>query len=298
METSSRIVINIEAFINAPVEKVWIFRTEPKYIIHWNNASDDWHTPGAENDLRTGGKFLFRMEAKDGSSGFDFTGEYTNVEKYRLIEYVLDDGRRVKTSFTSDGKVTRVAEAFEAESLNPVELQRTGWQAILDNFKNFVESPEKPGVMHCEINIGAKAEKVYKTMLAEKTYAEWTSVFDPSSHFKGSWDKGSKIFFIGSGKDGSVAGMVSRIKENVPYRFVSIEHLGLIENSLEIYSGENAEKWAGALENYTFIDNNGTTLLEVDLDVDNDYRSYFDTTWPEALKNLKEICERTDKENE
>jgi uncharacterized protein YndB with AHSA1/START domain len=294
METSSKTVINIEAAINAPVEKVWICWTEPKYIVHWNNASDDWHTPGAENDLRIGGKFLFRMEAKDGSSGFDFTGEYTNVEEYRLIEYVLDDGRKVKTSFTSDGKVTRVAEAFEAESLNPVEMQREGWQAILDNFKNFVESPEKPGVMHCEINIGAKPEKVYKTMLAEKSYAEWTSVFDPSSHFKGSWDKGSKILFLGSGEDGSVGGMVSRIRENVPYRFVSIEHLGLIENSLEIYSGEKVEKWAGALENYTFIDNNGTTLLEVDVDVNNDYRSYFDTTWPEALKKLKEICESPD----
>lgn len=292
MDTSSKVVINIETRVKAPVEKVWIFWTLPKYIIYWNNASDDWHTPGAENDLRIGGRFLSRMEARDGSTGFDFTGEYTNVEEYRLIEYVMDDGRKVKVSFNSDGKVTTVREAFEAESSNPVEMQREGWQAILDNFKNFVESSEKPGMMHFEINIGATPERVYRTMLAEKTYAEWTSVFNPSSHFKGSWDKGSRIIFIGSGQDGSVAGMVSRIKENVPSRFVSIEHLGLIENSMEIYSGENVEKWAGALENYTFIENNGSTLLEVDMDIDNDYRSYFDTKWPEALAKLKEICER------
>lgn len=298
MDKSSKIVINIEAFINAPVEKVWIFWTEPKYIIHWNNASDDWHTPRAENDLRSGGKFLSRMEAKDGSEGFDFTGKYTNVEEYRLIEYLLDDGRSVKVSFYSDGRVTTVAEAFEAESLNPVDLQRSGWQAILDNFKNFVESPVKPGVMHFEINIGAKPGKVYKIMLADKTYSEWTSVFSPISQFKGSWDKGSKIIFLGSDQDGNSGGLVSRIKENVPGRFVSIELTGIIENDREILSGPKVEEWARGLENYTFIDNDGSTLLEVDVDVHENHRSFFDTTWPDALKKLKEICERTDNENE
>lgn len=298
MDTSSKVVINIETIVNAPVEKTWIFWTLPKYIIHWNNASDDWHTPAAENDLRIGGKFLSRMEARDGSTGFDFTGEYTNVEEYRLIEYVMDDGRKVKVSFNPDGKVTTIKEAFEAESSNPVEMQREGWQAILNNFRDFVESPEKPGVMHFEINIRAKADKVYKKMLADKTYTEWTSIFNPASQFKGSWDKGSKILFLGSDEDGSVGGMVSRIKENVPGRFVSIEHYGVIENSTEILSGPKVEVWAGALENYTFSENHGTTLLEVDVDVNKDYWSYFDSTWPDALKKLKEICERTENDNE
>jgi len=129
-------------------------------------------------------------------------------------------------------------------------------------------------------------------MLEDKTYSEWTSVFDPASQFKGSWEKGSKIIFLGTGSDGTQAGMVSRIRENIPNRFVSIEHIGIIEDGKEIYSGQKVEEWAGALENYTFIDKSGDTLLEVDLDIDNSYGAYFAETWPKALDKLKSICEK------
>src|SRR5882672_1166747 len=97
METANKIMITIEGLINAPVEKVWEFWTGPKHITQWNNASDDWHTPVAENDLRVGGKFLSRMEAKDGSFGFDFWGIYDVVKKNELIEYTIGDGRKVVT---------------------------------------------------------------------------------------------------------------------------------------------------------------------------------------------------------
>jgi uncharacterized protein YndB with AHSA1/START domain len=292
MISPEKIFITVAAEIHAPVEIIWIFWTDPKYIIHWNNASDDWHTPRAENNLRAGGRFLSRMVAKDGSSGFDFTGKYTRVEEYSLIEYTIDDGRNVKVSFVSDGKITTVTETFEAEQENPSEMQRKGWQSILDNFKKYVESTKKQGVLHFEVIIMARPDKVYSVMVDDKTYSEWTSVFDPTSHFTGSWEKGSKILFLGTDHNGGVRGMTSRIRENIPARFVSIEHLGIIENGKETLIGIRANKWAGALENYTLIENNGTTLLEVDMDVHEDYRSDLEEKCPKALKRLKEICEK------
>jgi len=126
----------------------------------------------------------------------------------------------------------------------------------------------------------------------EKVWNLWTAVFNPSSHFIGSWEKGSKILFLGTDSDGKTGGMVSRIKENIPYRFVSIEHYGVIKDGSEIFCGPEVDQWAGALENYTFAGVEGTTLLKVDMDVHEDYISYFAATWPEALKKLKEICEK------
>lgn len=131
--------LTIEASINAPIEKVWKTWTEPEHIMQWSNASDDWHTPKAENDLRAGGKFMSRMEAKDGSFGFDFGGIYTHVKPHELIAYTLGDGRKVSIWFTSEGNNTHIKEEFEAEGENPVEMQQAGWQAILDNFKKHVE---------------------------------------------------------------------------------------------------------------------------------------------------------------
>ncbi|KAA9035872.1 polyketide cyclase [Ginsengibacter hankyongi] len=139
METQNKAVITVENTINAPVEKVWKYWTKPEHIVQWNNASDDWHTPHAENDLRIGGKFTSRMEAKDGSFGFDFEGVYDAVTTYENIEYTMGDGRKVQIDFARDGGKTKVKENFEAESQNSVEMQRGGWQAILDNFKKYVE---------------------------------------------------------------------------------------------------------------------------------------------------------------
>ena len=140
METTQKITITVEALINAPIEKVWINWTLPEYITQWNNASDDWHTTSAINDLQVGGKFSARMEAKDGSFGFDFWGIYDEVKTNELISYTLGDGRKVSISFNSDGNTTKVTETFEAEEENPVEMQRGGWQAILDNFKKYTEA--------------------------------------------------------------------------------------------------------------------------------------------------------------
>lgn len=138
METKP--MITVEATVNSAVEKVWKFWTLPEHITQWNNASDDWHTPKAENDLRVGGKFLSRMEAKDGSFGFDFCGTYDKVVPNKLIAYTMGDGRKAEVIFTSKGNETGIVTVFEAENENPVEMQKGGWQAILNNFKKYAEA--------------------------------------------------------------------------------------------------------------------------------------------------------------
>ena len=140
METQEKTVITVENTINAPVEKVWEFWTKPEHIIKWCNASDDWHTPRAENDLKVGGKFASRMEAKDGSMGFDFGGVYDAVRTNEYIEYTMGDDRIVKINFSAQGNKTKVVESFEAENTHSIEMQQGGWQAILDNFKKYTEA--------------------------------------------------------------------------------------------------------------------------------------------------------------
>lgn len=133
-------MITIETTINAPLEKVWYAWNTPEDIMKWNSASDDWHTPSSTVDLRVGGKFTSRMEAKDGSVGFDFEGTYTNVVDQELIEYSMSDGRKVSVKFVPENDQVKVIESFDPENQNPEEMQRAGWQAILDNFKKYVES--------------------------------------------------------------------------------------------------------------------------------------------------------------
>ena len=140
METQTKTPITVETIIKAPVEKVWNYFTSPEHIMQWNTASDDWFTPKAENDLRIGGSFNSRMEAKDGSFGFDFGGIYDDVKEHELIAYTMGDGRKVSVHFSSNEGNTKLVETFEAENTNPVEMQKGGWQAILDNFKKHVEA--------------------------------------------------------------------------------------------------------------------------------------------------------------
>lgn len=138
MENSVLITVSVD--VESPVSKVWKYWTSPEHIMQWNNASYDWHTPRAENDLRAGGKFLYRMEAKDGSMGFDFSGEYDEIVEFKLIRYTLADSRKVTIEFSGTGNVTQIVETFEAETENSAELQQYGWQCILDNFKKHAES--------------------------------------------------------------------------------------------------------------------------------------------------------------
>ncbi|GAB1444817.1 SRPBCC family protein [Flammeovirgaceae bacterium] len=132
--------ITIEVTVNAHIEKVWKFWNNPDHIKQWNAASDDWHTTHSEVDLKVGGKFSSTMAAKDGSMSFDFGGVYTLIKEHQLIEQRLGDERKVRVEFKPQNGKTKIIETFEAESTNPVEMQREGWQAILNNFKKHVEA--------------------------------------------------------------------------------------------------------------------------------------------------------------
>jgi len=132
-------MITVKTDINLPLAKVWEYYSDPKHIVNWNNASPDWHTPSATNDLRAGGKFTSRMEAKDGSFGFEFDGTYDEVVDHELIRYTMGDGRTAKITFSEIEKGTNVTIVFDAEESNPIEMQKGGWQAILDNFKRYTE---------------------------------------------------------------------------------------------------------------------------------------------------------------
>jgi uncharacterized protein YndB with AHSA1/START domain len=139
METQAT-VITVEATVHAPITTVWDSWNNPEHITQWAFASPDWHTPWAKNDLRVGGSFSSRMEAKDGSFGFEFGGVYDAVTTNELIAYTMADGRKVMVEFSAEGDVTKVVERFDAENENPVDMQQMGWQAILDNFKKYTES--------------------------------------------------------------------------------------------------------------------------------------------------------------
>lgn len=132
--------ITVEATVNAPVAQVWKIWNTPSDIMQWNAADPSWHSPSSENDLRVGGKFSHRMEAKDGSFGFDFEGIYDKVELHKEITYTMPDGRKATTFFVEQGGKTHIKTVFDAETENNPEFQKQGWQAILSNFANYVES--------------------------------------------------------------------------------------------------------------------------------------------------------------
>jgi len=132
--------ITITTAVDAPIEQVWEHWTTPREIEQWYFATPEWHAPRAENDLRVGGKFSTTMAARDGSASFDFEGEYTEVKPHQSIRYILADGRQVHIAFNEDAGRTTVTQTFDAESESAADMQRAGWQAILDNFKRHVEA--------------------------------------------------------------------------------------------------------------------------------------------------------------
>lgn len=145
-----------------------------------------------------------------------------------------------------------------------------------------------------KVSINASIDKIFDCMLglsSKSTYEQWTAMFNPTSTYEGSWDKGSKILFIGVDEKGEKGGMVSRIVENISNQFVSIQHYGLVNAGKEITEGPEVEKWANGFENYTFEESNGNVVVTIDLDTTEDFVGYMNEAYPKALDKLKEICE-------
>lgn len=145
--------------------------------------------------------------------------------------------------------------------------------------------------LNFSILIDAPKEKVWNTMLEDKTYRMWTEEFTSGSYYVGDWNKGSKILFLAPGNDGKIGGMVSRIKDNRLHEYISIEHLGEVIDGVEDTASDRVKEWSGALENYTFIDKNGKTEVIVEMDINKEFKEMFENIWPMALQKLKELCE-------
>ncbi|WPR74450.1 SRPBCC domain-containing protein [Algoriphagus sp. NG3] len=292
MTTTQKTRITVQTTVNSSSEAVWEYFTQPEHIKNWNNASTDWHTSKAENDLQPGGSFTFRMEAKDGSVGFDFGGVYQEVQKPSFYSYILEDGRLVEVHFKEVPAGVEITEIFDAETENSVEIQKEGWQAILDNFKTYAESETNLVRLHFEILIHGTPEHVFETMLKKPTYEEWTDEFSPGSTYVGSWEEGSKIKFVSQGEEGNQNGLVSKVRKVIPNKYVDVEHLGELRDGVEIFEGKEVELWKGAHEIYTFEGKGESTLLLIDMHSTMEFDDYFKEAWPKALDKLKEICER------
>ncbi len=146
--------------------------------------------------------------------------------------------------------------------------------------------------MHFSTVINAPKEKVWKTMLDKDTYEKWTEIFGPGSTYDGDWSEGSKILFLAPDEAGKMSGMVSRIKENRPYEYISMESIGMVQDGKEDTSSQEAKEWAGALENYTFKETDGKTEVLVDVDINEEFTEMFQDMWPKALQKLKELAEK------
>lgn len=292
METAGNTsVITVKTTIEAPVEKVWQLWTDPEHVVNWNYATSGWHTPSAVNDLREGGSFRYRMEEITGTTGFNFEGTYTELIPYERIGYQMPDGRKVTLEFISENDITSIVESFIPEPSHSLEMQKVGWQAILDNFKRYVESFSETERMHFETYIESPPEEVYRLMLDRETWSQWASAFDPGSFYEGSWESGAEIRFMATGRDGTRSGLISRITENIPGQYISIDHVGLILEGQEITSGNEVDKLTGNLEYYSFLKQDEGTLLSVDIEVNNEFSPYLVDSWPKALEKLKELCE-------
>jgi uncharacterized protein YndB with AHSA1/START domain len=281
--------IQVQTNIKASLEQVWNCFTQPRHICGWNFAAIEWCCPSAINDLAVGKQFNYRMEAVDGSMGFNLIGTYTKIIPFQQINYTLSDGRSVSIHFNKQDVNIELTEIFEPEEMHSPDFQKAGWQAILNHFKIYTEKQAKK-IQH-SIRIKATASKVYQLLQQDVYYKQWTAPFNPTSHFIGSWEKGAVIRFIGSDADGKVGGMLSRIVENIPNSIISIEHIGIIQGTEEITEGPSVQGWKGSIETYIFTPIEHETLFILEMDSHDEYADYFNETWPKALLVLKQICE-------
>jgi uncharacterized protein YndB with AHSA1/START domain len=227
--------ITVATRIKAPLARVWAAWNDPRAMEQWNAASPDWHTPRASVDLRVGGRLLARMEARDGSAGFDFGATYTRIEPQRCIEYVMDDERRVRVDFLACGEGTVVIETFEAENVWPPEHQRAGWQAILDNFARHVEGPSRRDgaaagatgerAVRNARHLPASAQAVYDAFATPERLACWWGPEGFRNTFETfEFRPGGRWTFVMHGPDGTDHPNHCRFEELDPGRRIVIRH--------------------------------------------------------------------------
>ncbi|MCH7409433.1 SRPBCC domain-containing protein [Belliella sp. DSM 111904] len=286
--------IEVRTAIKSNLEQVWNAWIDPKHIVNWNFASDTWHCPAAQLELKKGGRFTYTMAAKDGSMAFDFSGVFEQVQEMKILTFKLDDGRAVEVEFQQDGEEVLLIERFEPEQLNDVDLQKSGWQAIVDNFRIYVQglSEDEKVEISIETQIDAPKSTVFEVMLADKTYREWVSAFHPGSYFIGSWDKvGGELLFVGPNEQGEDSGMIAEVLEYAYGEKVTLIYTGLFSKGKRIFEGKAVDTWKGGKESYALIEMNGITHLTVKSEIPSAYAASFEQSWEQALDILKRLCE-------
>ena len=284
--TTTTTTITIEALINAPVEKVWELWTNPVDITNWSTPSPDWHTPRAMHDLKPGGEFVYRMEARDGSFGFDFGGRFDVVKPGHQLAYTMGDGRKANILFTQQDGKTKITETFDPENENPIEFQKAGWQAILDNFRKYAE---RVVLVEFQVRVNASKKHVWETMLHPATYNEWANAGWPGATYEGTWAEGEEVKFVSASGEGTLATLVA----HKPYDLSHAKHMAvLLKGGAEDRDSELALGWIGTHERYTFTEEDGVTALTVTITTTPEWAAMFSDGWPKALNKLKVMCEQ------
>ncbi|MFN3529715.1 MAG: SRPBCC domain-containing protein [Bacteroidia bacterium] len=285
-------MIQLFVDLQLPAAQAWRSFTQPAHIINWNFAHESWHCPTAENNLQAGGHFKYHMAARDGSGSFDFEGQFEQIEHRQRIAYHLNDSRKVEFRIEPTDSGIRVWHNFEAATDHDAEQQRQGWQAILDQFALYTASLEPLVEMHFEHDYPIAPEELCNMMFSDKGYREWTKPFNANSHFEGVWETGASMRFLGVDGDGTVGGMLSKIRLFEAGKQVCIVHEGDIQKGQEVRFDQSVAQWAGAEENYYFEPMEGGTRLRVMAEVAPQFESWMQEFWPPALQKLHQMCEK------
>ncbi len=273
--------ITIQTIVSADKKKVWDYYTEPKHIVNWNFASDNWCCPGAENDLRIGGKYKARMEAKDKSVGFDFEAVYNEIVEGEKFTYTMEDGREVNGSFEDlDGK-TKVTIIFDAEKENSEEMQKDGWQSILNQFKSYVEKQQKEIIAKASVNVDASPSQVWEAL----TNSERVKQYMFGAEVISTWKEGTPIKWKGEwkGKTFEDKGKILKIESEQLLKYTHFSPLTGKEDKTENYHTVTIR--LNAEDNQTNI-----TLTQEGNGTEQE-KEHSEKNWQMMLENLKKIVE-------
>lgn len=265
--------LQVSTDVAADPASVWTRFTVPGHIMQWNFASEEWHCPAAENDLRPGGVYRTRMEARDGSQGFDFEGVYDEVVPESRLAYTLTNGRQVKTEFSDQNGRTRVTTTFEPEDSFPIEVQQAGWQAIIDNFRRYVESePER--MVREQVTIDTPADTVWSIITHPRYARELGQQFDKNAYVRSDWQLGSAVEFVYEPERIAATGTISELK---PLELIRID---FDFDGFAYY------------ESFHFSSTEGQTILTAEAGPYTHARDEHATVWSNWLQKVRELSEQ------
>lgn len=275
----SKITIGVQ--IEKQVDIVWSYWTKAAHIKHWYFASEDWWVPWVEQQFEVGHKFIYRMASKDGKMGFDFTGRYTDIKANESITYVLEDDREVITTFEVIDDTVYLKQVFETEDDSSAEMQKQGWQAILNQFKGYTESDWIRFTL--QKHMETTPEVVYHYLTDNDKYMSWAHVFSDDSKFYGDWVEGGEITFV----DHRESGTVALVENIIPNELIHMKHIKLLKGDSLDETSDEALIWIGTLERYELHKSEDGVLVDVMIECHESYVGFIRDSWIEALNEIE-----------